>query len=105
MPLTLAIIKALLFYAANRLYAVPLGTVLEITRALAGEINVVEGREVLRIRDEVVPLIRIDELAGQQAGEQQLLAAASSGGRGKSFVIVVVSGGAQVRPGGGKAGG
>ena len=105
LPLTLAIIKALLFYSANRLYAVPLGTVLKITRAFAGEIHVVEGREVLRIRDEVIPLIRVDDLAGRQA-----LAAASSGGakdglpgpvsgadssrmpaqaQGKCFVIVV----------------
>jgi two-component system chemotaxis sensor kinase CheA len=111
LPLTLAIIKALLFHAADRLYAVPLGTVLEITRAFAGDIHVVEGREVLRIRDEVVPLIRISDLAGEPAREPHLVEAASAGNandglhavagerpegrgrpasiRGRCFVIVV----------------
>ncbi len=70
LPLTLAIIKALLFHTANRLYAVPLGTVLEITRAFAGDIHVVEGREVLRIREEAIPLIRIGELTGGKHGNR-----------------------------------
>ena len=91
--MTLAIIKALLFHAANRLYAVPLGTVLEITRALAGDIHVVEGREVLRIRDEVVPLIRIGELAGQPGGRTAIWRTRhrpdAKARRGKCFVIVV----------------
>jgi two-component system chemotaxis sensor kinase CheA len=90
LPLTLAIIKALLFHAADRLYAVPLGTVLEITRAFTGDIHVVEGREVLRIREEAVPLIRIGELLGQQARQPHLVVdAATAKVRGKCFVIVV----------------
>jgi two-component system chemotaxis sensor kinase CheA len=90
LPLTLAIIKALLFHTADRLYAVPLGTVLEITRALTGDIHVVEGREVMRIREEAVPLIRIGELLGRQARPTHLVAeAASAKTRGKCFVIVV----------------
>ena len=90
LPLTLAIIKALLFHTANRLYAVPLGTVLEITRAFAGDIHMVEGHEVLRIREEAVPLIRIGELSGQQACEPHLVVdAASAKARGKCFVVVV----------------
>jgi two-component system chemotaxis sensor kinase CheA len=97
LPLTLAIIKALLFYSADRLYAVPLGTVLKITRAFAGDIHVVEGREVLRIRDEVIPLIRVDDVAGQSSGgaKDGLAASGSESSRttaqaqGKCFVIVV----------------
>ena len=90
LPLTLAIIKALLFHTADRLYAVPLGTVLEITRALTGDIHVVEGREVMRIREESVPLIRIGELLDRQARPTHLVAeAASAKTRGKCFVIVV----------------
>jgi two-component system chemotaxis sensor kinase CheA len=112
LPLTLAIIKALLFHATNRLYAVPLAAVLEITRAFAGDIHLVEGREVLRIREEVIPLIRIGELAGQQAREPHLVVGTASAGsandglhslaeeqadtrgrfamdRGKCFIVVV----------------
>jgi two-component system chemotaxis sensor kinase CheA len=90
LPLTLAIIKALLFHTANRLYAVPLGTVLEITRAFAGDIHVVEGREVLRIREEAIPLIRIGDLLGQHAREPHLMVDTTPAKtRGKCFVVVV----------------
>ena len=89
LPLTLAIIKALLFHTANRLYAVPLGTVLEITRAFAGDIHVVEGREVLRIREEAVPLVRIGNLLGQHACEPPAVDTIPAKARGKCFVVVV----------------
>jgi two-component system chemotaxis sensor kinase CheA len=64
--------------------------VLEITRAFSGDIHVVEGREVLRIREEAVPLIRIDELLDQQARQPHLVGdAAQAKTRSKCFVIVV----------------
>jgi two-component system chemotaxis sensor kinase CheA len=61
-PLTLAIIKALLFRVCDRLYAVPLGNVLEILRSRESEVHVVDGQEVLQIREEVVPLIRLSRI-------------------------------------------
>jgi two-component system, chemotaxis family, sensor kinase CheA len=87
--LTLAIIKALLFHTADRLYAVPLGTVLEITRAFAGDIHIVEGREVLRIREEAIPLIRIGNLLGQHACDPLMVDTTPAKARGKCFVVVV----------------
>ncbi len=89
LPLTLAIIKALLFHTANRLYAVPLGTVLEITRAFAGDFHMVEGREVLRIREEAIPLIRIGNLLGQHACEPMAVDITPAKARGRCFVVVV----------------
>ena len=77
MPLTLAIIKALLFRVSERLYAVPLGNVLEILRSRESEFHVVDGQEVLEIREEVVPLIRLSRMHAR--GERKL----------KLFVIVV----------------
>ena len=79
LPLTLAIIKALLFQAAKRLYAVPLAAVLEIARSFAGDIHLVEGREVLRIREEAIPLIRIGELAGRPEREPHLVTSSAGG--------------------------
>jgi two-component system chemotaxis sensor kinase CheA len=61
-PLTLAIIKALMFRAGRRLYAVPLGTVLEITRAQESQIHVVDHREVLQLREQVLTLVRLNRL-------------------------------------------
>jgi two-component system, chemotaxis family, sensor kinase CheA len=62
MPLTLAIIKALLFRISGRLYAVPLGNVLEIVRAWEKDLHVIDGQEVMRIREEVVPLIHLSRM-------------------------------------------
>ncbi|HWR36943.1 MAG TPA: chemotaxis protein CheA [Clostridia bacterium] len=62
LPLTLAIIKALLFRVADRLYAIPLGSVLEIARASEAEIHIVDNHEVLQLREEVVTLVRLRQL-------------------------------------------
>ncbi|PSH05425.1 MAG: hypothetical protein CXZ00_01665 [Acidobacteria bacterium] len=61
-PLTLAIIKALLFRVSEHLYAVPLGNVLEILRARETDVHLIDGQEVLQIREEVVPLIRLSRM-------------------------------------------
>lgn len=80
-PLTLAIIRALLFHAGNHLYAVPLNSVVEITRASEHEVHRVDGREVLQLRNEVLTLVRPGRLLGGTAQ--------SNGRRKKLFVVVV----------------
>jgi two-component system chemotaxis sensor kinase CheA len=62
-PLTLAIIKALMFRVADRLFAVPLASVLEITRAGEHEVHRVDQHEVIQLRDEVLTLVRLNKLA------------------------------------------
>ena len=59
LPLTLAIIKALLFRVEQRLYAIPLNTVVEIARTLDSEIHQVDHYEVLQLRNQVLPLVRL----------------------------------------------
>jgi two-component system chemotaxis sensor kinase CheA len=59
-PLTMAIIKALLFRLGDRLYAVPLNSVLEITRTSEDQIHRVEQHEVIQLRNEVITLVRLD---------------------------------------------
>lgn len=61
-PLTLASMQTLLFRAAGRLYAVPLSSVVEITRVHEGEIHVVDQREILRLRDQLLTLVRLNRL-------------------------------------------
>ena len=61
LPLTLAIIKALLFLANCRLYALPLGSVLEIARASEADVHIVDNHEVLQLREEVVTLVRLGD--------------------------------------------
>jgi two-component system, chemotaxis family, sensor kinase CheA len=59
LPLTLAIIKALLFWVEQRLYAIPLNAVLEISRATEAEVHQVDNYEVLQLRNQVLPLLRL----------------------------------------------
>jgi two-component system, chemotaxis family, sensor kinase CheA len=59
LPLTLAIIKALLFWVEQRLYAIPLNAVLEISRASEAEVHQVDNYEVLQLRNQVLPLLRL----------------------------------------------
>jgi two-component system chemotaxis sensor kinase CheA len=59
LPLTLAIIKALLFRVEQRLYAIPLNAVVEIARSIESEVHQVDHYEVLTLRNEVLPLVRL----------------------------------------------
>jgi two-component system chemotaxis sensor kinase CheA len=59
LPLTLAIIKALLFRVEQRLYAIPLNSVVEIARTVESEIHQVDNYEVLQLRNQVLPTIRM----------------------------------------------
>lgn len=70
LPLTLAIIQALLVQAANEIYCIPLSSVLEVIRVRVDEISTVNGREVVRLRNTVLPIARIaDVMRGKQNGE------------------------------------
>jgi two-component system, chemotaxis family, sensor kinase CheA len=83
MPLTLASIQTLLFRVSGRLFAVPLSSVIEITRISEQEIHRVDQREVLRLRDQVLTLVRLSRLNRIHAVEPQ------DGKRKKSFVVVI----------------
>ena len=61
LPLTLAIIQALLVEVANEIFAIPLVSVVETVRISSNEIHSFEGREVLKLRDRVLSLVRLDE--------------------------------------------
>ncbi len=59
LPLTLAIIKALMFWVEQRLYAIPLNAVVEISRTFESEVHQVDNYEVLQLRNQVLPLLRL----------------------------------------------
>ncbi|HEX3464469.1 MAG TPA: chemotaxis protein CheA [Candidatus Elarobacter sp.] len=61
LPLTLAIIQALLVNVAQELYSIPLDAVIESQRIDASEVRTVHGGEVITLRGQVVPLIRVAE--------------------------------------------
>jgi len=83
LPLTLAIIKALLFRVEHRLYAIPLNSVAEIARAHEYDLHQVDGREVLQLRNQVLPVIWLGRPAAESAAESK------HHHSGKIFVLVI----------------
>ena len=83
-PLTLASIQTLLFRVGGRLFAVPLSSVVEITRVADGEIHRVDQREVLRLREQILTLARLDRLSEIHAVEPP-----TEKKKKRSFVIVI----------------
>jgi two-component system, chemotaxis family, sensor kinase CheA len=81
-PLTLASIQTLLFRVTGRLFAVPISSVVEITRVSGQEIHRVDQREVLRLRDQVLTLVRLNRLQGIHAVD-------SAKSAKRNFVIVI----------------
>lgn len=61
-PLTLAIIQALLVGVQEEYYAIPLSSVLETVRISQDEVYTVDGKSVLRLRDEVLSLVRLSDI-------------------------------------------
>nr|WP_286202678.1 chemotaxis protein CheA [Comamonas sp. JC664] len=59
LPVTLAIIRALLVGVSGRTYAVPLNSVLEIISVQPRDIRTVERREVLDVRGQTLPFVRL----------------------------------------------
>jgi two-component system, chemotaxis family, sensor kinase CheA len=83
-PLTLASIQTLLFRVGGRLFAVPISSVVEITRVTDAEIHRVDRREVLRLREQVLTLVRLDSLSQIHAVETP-----TEGKKKRNFVIVI----------------
>jgi two-component system chemotaxis sensor kinase CheA len=81
-PLTLASIQALLFRVVGRLYAVPLGSVVEITRVHETEVHSVDDHEVFQLREQVLTLVRLNRLGPDTAPENHK----------RLFVIVIGAG-------------
>ena len=77
LPLTLAIIKALLFWVEQRLHAIPLNSIVEIARTAEAEVHQVDNYEVLQLRNQVLPLLRL----GRPAGPDR---------KAKLFVLVIL---------------
>ena len=81
-PLTLASIQTLLFRVGGRLFAVPLSSVVEITRIADHEIHRVDQREVLRLREQILTLVRLHHLSRLHSIDTQPV-------KKKHFVIVI----------------
>ncbi len=62
LPLTLAIIQALLVVIGGEKYAIPLNSTKEIIKITPDQIMMVQKQEVIMIRDTVIPIVRLDKI-------------------------------------------
>jgi two-component system, chemotaxis family, sensor kinase CheA len=67
LPLTLAIITVLMVEVGGAVYALPSGAVVESLRYPRSEVTRINGRDTLRVRDRIVPLLHLAELFGTEA--------------------------------------
>jgi two-component system, chemotaxis family, sensor kinase CheA len=84
LPVTLAIIQALLIESDGKQYAVPLNSINESLTIPSNEIRIVENKEVIKLRDTVLPVVRLSKLFNFNRG--------SGNGTGSYYVVVVGSG-------------
>lgn len=61
-PLTLAIIQALLIKLKDEIYAIPLSSIAEITNINKNSIRDVQGQEIILYRDKTLPIVRLNKL-------------------------------------------
>lgn len=88
LPLTLAIIQSLLVEVEGEIYSIPLSSVLETIRVDQRQFHLIGGQEVLKLRDIVLPLIRLQKVFNVQPQ-----------GEADNFCYVVVVGAAEKRMG------
>lgn len=81
LPLTLAIIQALMVAVRNEIYAIPLSSVDETTMITCDDIKMVQNQEVIMLRGNVLPLFRLSTLLEIPGGE---------GENGNDMYVVVV---------------
>ncbi len=80
LPITLAIIKALIISCAGRTYALPITSVMESLLLTDAEIKTIERKEVIQLRENTLPLLRLDNF----------FATARTTDRPHEFYVVVV---------------
>lgn len=90
LPLTLAIIQALLVRVVDELYAIPLDSVIESQRVEMEDVRTVHGSEVITLRGQVVPLVRIAEffeLGGKRDPDKVMIVIVGLQGRQVGLVV------------------
>ena len=87
LPLTLAIIQALMVEVGKEKYAIPLGNIDTIEDIALDEIKLVQSKEVIHLRGSVIPIVRMNEVLEMEDYERDP--------DSKSMIVVVVKKGDQ----------
>ena len=71
LPLTVAIIQSLMVTVSDETYAIPLGNVIRDVGIKASDIKTIEGKEVILLRGEVLPLLRLHDVLDCPSEEEE----------------------------------
>ncbi len=71
LPLTLAIIQALMVVVGGEKYAISLGNIQTIEDISPSDIKYVQSKEVITIRGTVIPLLRLNEIVGVESTKKE----------------------------------
>ena len=89
LPLTLAVIKALLFDVAGRLYAVPVPAISEVAKVMTDDLVTVDGKKTLLLRDQIISIISLEDLftVGASGTKKKFVLILSMGARKVGLLI------------------
>jgi len=85
LPLTTAIIQALLVNVCDNIYAIPLSNVREIISGSEDETETIQGAKVITLRDSILPLVMLQSIFGLSANDNN-----GNGNHKDKFVVVIV---------------
>lgn len=80
LPLTLAIIQALMVEVRDEKYAIPLNSIVTVEDIPATDIKLIQNKEVINLRGTVIPLVRLDQILDMEPQEEDP----------ESMVVVIV---------------
>ncbi|MGB2841900.1 MAG: chemotaxis protein CheA [Halobacteriota archaeon] len=85
LPLTTAIIQALLVNVCDKNYAIPLANVREIISGSEDETETIQGAKVITLRGSILPLVMLQSIFGLSANDNN-----GNGNHKDKFVVVIV---------------
>lgn len=86
-PLTVAILPAMLVGLGDEIYAVPLGNILEIVKPPAGAVSTIGEHPVMRLRDSVLPMVSAADLLGGAPQETPFAVVMQSNGKRVGLMV------------------
>ena len=89
LPLTLAVIPVLLVRLAQETYALPLRSVVETVHAHRNDVHNVDGTEVIRIGERVLPFCRLERLFGLPSNDSNLMRVVILGAGNQHIAVAV----------------
>ena len=91
LPLTLAIIQALMVVVGGEKYAISLGSIQTIEDISPAEVKLVQNKEVIHLRGNVIPIIRLDKeldvVSSKNPEDNMVVIIAKKGDRTAGFVV------------------